>query len=410
MLFQILIFGGGAVLGIKNQRYQENRKLIKNALKKRQPPKKKTSGLYQIDSPGLLAIKKVLSISMGNGDLRHQQLKQISTTDDNQAIGIEKKLDNNIKISLGLMGICLIGISFYTPFLPIAALGSLYTSKPVFQKLFVSLKKMRITTELLEGVGIISFLITGHFFLATLVSFLGLLNLKLLMRTEAHSQKQLIDIFSQKQQLAWVLKAGTEIEIPLEDIETRDIAVVNAGEIIPVDGFITKGRARIDQHSLTGESQPVDKDIGGKVLATTLVLSGRILVQVEHSGSNTNAAKIGHILQHTQEYKETLRIRGKHIADGFSAPTLLVSGATLPLFGPSAAMAILWSGFGYNMKSFGPISILNFLNIMAQNGILIKNGHSLEMLQKVDTVVFDTTGALTMEQPLLSQLHPPSFL
>ena len=388
MLFQILMFGGGAVLGIKNQRYLENRKLIKNALQKKQPPKQKASGLHQIRNTSLLAVKKVFSISMRNGELRHQQLKQISTADDNQTNRIEKKVDKNIKISLGLMGICLIGISFYTPFLPIAALGSLYTSKPVFQKL------------------IISFLITGHFFLATLVSFLSLINLKLLMRTEAHSQKQLTKIFNQKQQPVWIIKEGTEVEIPLEDIKTKDIVVVNAGEIIPVDGFITRGIARVDQHSLTGGSQPVDKNLGGKVLATTLVLSGRILIQVEHSGSNTNAATIGHILQHTQKYKETLRIRGKHIADGFSAPTLLVSVATLPLFGPSAAMAILWSGFGYNMKSVGPISVLNFLHIMAKNGILIKNGRSLEMLQKVDTVVFDTTGTLTMEQPQLSQLHP----
>jgi Cu2+-exporting ATPase len=135
-------------------------------------------------------------------------------------------------------------------------------------------------------------------------------------------------------------------------------------------------------------------------------LTGRILIRVENTGSNTNAAKIGLILEQTQEYKESLRLRGKQIADDFIAPTLVVSGLTLPLLGPSAAMAIIWTAFGYNMKLYGPISVLNFLHIMAANGILIKDGRSLEMLQKVDTLVFDKTGTLTMEQPQLSHIHP----
>ena len=201
-------------------------------------------------------------------------------------------------------------------------------------------------------------------------------------------------------------KSGTEIEIPLEAIKQQDVVIVNAGEIIPVDGIVVEGLASVDQQTLTGESQPIEKESDDKVFATTLVLSGRLLIKVEHSGSNTSAAKIANILLQTQEFKEDLRLRGKHIADSFIAPTLLVSGLTLPFLGSSAAMAILWSGFGYNMKLFGPISVLNFLHIMAENGILIKDGRSLEMLQKIDTLVFDKTGTLTMEQPQISQLHP----
>lgn len=196
------------------------------------------------------------------------------------------------------------------------------------------------------------------------------------------------------------------MKIPLEAVQKQDIVVVNAGDIIPVDGIITEGLASIDQHSLTGESQPVEKKVGSQVFATTLVLAGRILIQVENTGTNTTAAKIEQILEQTQDFKETLRLRGKQIADGFIAPTLFTSGLTLPLLGSNPAMAVLWSGFGYNMQLFGPISVLNFLHMMAKEGILIKDGRSLEMLQQVDTVVFDKTGTLTMDQLQLNHLYP----
>lgn len=414
MLFQVLAFGSGLVFGMKNKNYRQ-KLLVKSGSNKRlnksQPLKVKSTpkltNIYQKSKNSLLAVKKVFNISMSGGELRHQQIKQMSPAGgDIQANASEKKLDRNINLSISLMGLSLIGAWFYAPLLPLAGAGALYIFHPVFQRLTQNLKKGRITTELLEVVGIISFLLTGYFFLATLITFLSLLNLKLLARTEQQSHKQLIDIFSKKPQSVWVVGEGTEVEIPLEAVQKQDIVVVNSGEIIPVDGVITEGLASVDQHSLTGESQPIEKEAGEKVFAATLVLSGRILIQVENTGSRTNAAKIGQILQKTEEYKESLRLRGKHIADGFIAPTLIVSGLTLPLFGPSAAMAILWSGFGYNMKLYGPISVLNFLHIMAKNGILIKDGRSLEMLQQVDTLVFDKTGTLTMEQPQLGHLHP----
>jgi len=419
MLMQILMFGGGAVLGVTNIRYIQNRQLVRNTLNKKQLPaksrkklqkkakqKSSSSSLYQKGKTGFLAVKKVFSISISGGEVRQQQLKQMGAIDNNKANEDEKIVNRNIKISLGLMGLSKVGCWFFTPLLPIAAAGSLYIFHPVFERLSVNLKKRRITTELLEVIGILSFIITGRIFLTSLIAFLGLLNLKLLARTEAHSQRQLIDIFNQKQQVVWVQKSGTEIEIPLEAVKKQDIVIVNAGEVIPVDGIVIEGLASVDQQTLTGESQAIEKETDDKVFATTLVLSGRLLIKVEHSGSETSAAKIANILLQTQEFKEDLRLRGKHIADTFIAPTLIVSGLTLPFLGSSAAMAILWSGFGYNMKLFGPISVLNFLHIMAENGILIKDGRSLEMLQKIDTLVFDKTGTLTMEQPRISQLHP----
>ncbi|HIE02686.1 MAG TPA: heavy metal translocating P-type ATPase, partial [Thiotrichaceae bacterium] len=399
MLIEILLISGLA-FGIKKSQRQP-----KTGSNKSQPLKPKSSDLYQKSKTSLQAFKKLFMISLSGGEVRHQQLKQMVTV-DNQANASDKKRDRNLNISIGLMGLSLIGTWFYSPLLPIAAAAALYLYSPLFQKLYQELKKRRITTELLNVIFLISFIMMGYFFLVTFFTFTSLLNLKLLTRTEEQSHGQLINIFSQQPESVWVIQEGMEVEIPLKALQKQDIVVINAGEMIPVDGIITDGFASIDQHSLTGESQPVEKEVGFQVFAATLVLAGRILIQVENTGTNTNAAKIGHILQQTQDFKENLRLRGKEIANRFIAPTLLASGLTLPLLGSNAAVTILWSGFGYNMQVLGPISILNFLHIMAKNGLLIKDGRSLEMLQQIDTVVFDKTGTLTMEQPQLSHLYP----
>jgi len=365
--------------------------------------------LYQGTKKTFLAIRKVFAISLGGTQDRDKHLQQLTTQQgkNNSSTNLANiRLGRRIKFSVGLMALATVGTFFYTPLLGIAGIATLFNSLPVFQELFKNLKKGRISTELLELVSQISFLLTGYYFIATLISFVALLDIKLLKRTEEHSQQLLIDQFSQKPHLIWVIADGTEVEIPLEAVRKHDLVIVNAGESIPVDGTVMEGVATIDQQSLTGESQPVEKEYGSSVFATTLVLSGRVVIQAEHTGSDTNAAKIGQVLEQTQDFKENLRLRGKKVADSFIAPTLLASGLTLPFLGPSSAMAVLWSGFGFDMKLYGPISVLNFLHIMAKNGILIKDGRSLETLQKLDTVIFDKTGTLTVEQPELGGIYP----
>ncbi len=411
MLVQILLFSGGVVFGTSSTRYLKNRQLINDTLNKSQHSKLKQTArpasLFQKTRTGLLAAKQIIKISMSGGELREQHIKQMANVDQSHQLDASQvKLNKNIKASIGLMGLSLIGTWFYAPLLPIAGVATLYIVTPVFKKLLQNLKQGRITTELIEIVSVVSLLASGFFFLAIFITFTSLLCQKLLIQTEQYSHKQLINSFSQKQQSVWIVKEGSEVEIPLESLKKQDIVVINAGETIPVDGMIIEGYASIDQQALTGESQTIEKEAGDKVFASTFIAGGRILIRVEKTGSDTNAAKIGQILENTQEYKESLRLRGKQIADDFIAPTLVVSGLTLPLLGPGAAMAIIWTAFGYNMKLYGPISVLNFLHIMAANGILIKDGRSLEMLQKVDTLVFDKTGTLTMEQPQLSHLHP----
>jgi Cu2+-exporting ATPase len=396
MLIEMLLIAG-TLIGIKKiKTYGQQQKPAKSSLPSlyTKNPKKTT----------LQTLKEAVLIPLTGGKVRRQQLKQIATEDHEP--NVYQKINQDFRFSIGLMGLSLIGAWWYPPLLLLSAAGVFYFFWPIFQKVFQDLKKRRITTNLLDSIIITGMIMMGYFFMATLFTLTALLALKLRLQTENHSCQLLTNVFGQQPQSVWLMRDGIEVEVPLETVQKGDIVVVNAGEHIPVDGTITEGLATVDQHSLTGESQPVEKEVGDKVFAATLVLAGRLFIRVENAGQETITAKIGHILQNTQDFKETLRLRGQQVADSFVGPTLLTSGLFIPLFGPNAALTVLFSALGYNMKLFGPMSVLNFLHIMAKNGILIKDGRSLEMLQQVDTLVFDKTGTLTLEQPQVCHLYP----
>lgn len=181
--------------------------------------------------------------------------------------------------------------------------------------------------------------------------------------------------------------------------------VVNAGEVLPIDGIITTGVASIDQHTLTGESQPAEKGVGDQVFASTIVLSGKIYIQVQQTGKDTIAAKIGELLVSTAEFKTTAQSYGEEVADKSALPSLIVSGVALLTSGYRGALAILFAQPGENMRIVAPLSALNFLKIAAEQGILIKDGRALELLSQVDTIVFDKTGTLTQEQPHIGKIY-----
>jgi Cu2+-exporting ATPase len=248
----------------------------------------------------------------------------------------------------------------------------------------------------------------GHIFTAVLFNTLLLLSRKLVVMTEDRSRQSLVNVFGQQPRSVWVLVDDvddTEIEVPFEQLKPGHLVVVNAGEMVPVDGTIVAGMASIDQHMLTGEAQPVEKSAGDPVLASTMLLSGKVHIAVEHAGQDTAAARIGDILQRTADFKLSIQSRGEALADKTALPTLGLGAATLLLLNINSALAVLFASFGYNMRVIAPLSVLNFLQIMADSGILIKDGRSLETLQEVDTIVFDKTGTLTLEQPHVHRIY-----
>lgn len=198
---------------------------------------------------------------------------------------------------------------------------------------------------------------------------------------------------------------GVEIKTAFEAIQKNDIIVVNAGETIPVDGTIKEGMASVDQHILTGEAQPVEKGVNDQVFASTVILSGKLFIQVETAGEETTVAKIGHVLTQMNNFKGKWQLEGEKLENKTVLPTLILGGISFPILGPLGAAAIINAHFGYRMSVVSSIGILSYFRLMSQNGILIKDGRALELLSKVDTIVFDKTGTLTLSQPYVGRIH-----
>lgn len=348
----------------------------------------------------------LVSLFGSQPNLRRQQLQEMSSQGVNdERSAAEQKVNRQIAISSVALALTA-GGALYAPLNLLGVPALLVTISPLLVSAYHSLvKEKKIGVGVLDSLGTIGPLLLGHFFIAALASCLSNFSRKLLLKTEDQSRASLINVFGEQPAFVWIQKDGLEIEIPFEQLQIGDQIIVSAGHSIPVDGTISQGIASIDERALTGESQPVEKVVGDPVFASTLLLAGQIHVHVEKAGTDTVAAQIGKILNHTADFKSSIQSQGERVVEQGAIPTILISALTLPILGPESALAALYAAFGYHMRFAAPISVLNFLRITSETGILIKDGRSLELLSGVDTIVFDKTGTLTAEVPTVGQIY-----
>ncbi|MEM7538373.1 MAG: heavy metal translocating P-type ATPase [Chloroflexota bacterium] len=304
------------------------------------------------------------------------------------------------------VGLTALGSLYYTP---LYILSLLFVAAPFihhYQLAWRSLVHEKRVDANVLFVAFVAAAVFGSSFLTMMIGgWFRVLANWLVIKTEDHSKREVLDLLGQQNRFVWMLVDGTEIEVPIEQVQVGDVVVVYAGQIVPIDGVIVEGVAAIDQKMLTGESQPVDKEVGDLALASTMVLSGRICLQVERTGQSTVVAKIGELLTTTSDFKETIQSRADALNDELSLPFLLFSVAVFPFIGLDRVLGILMAMPGYRMVLFGPLNMLGYLHLAARSSILVKDGRSLELLQTIDTVVFDKTGTLTLEQPTVHSIY-----
>lgn len=341
------------------------------------------------------------------GDKRATQLQTFANGEPLTPVTeYERFVNRNIAIGSVALAGSIVG-GFVSPLLTLGSVGvAVWLTVPLYQNGYQAIvNEGRINNDVIGGLCMTGCWVTGYIVAGTVGAVCYYLGEKLVLRTEEKSRSKLTSVFGQQIRTVWVEIDGIEVEIPIEDVTAESIVIVKAGEMIPVDGTILNGIATIDQHRLTGESQPVEKSANDQVLAATVLLSGAIRVRVRHTGAETTAARICDILNRTTDYRMDLENKGIKIADDASPPTLAASIIAFPFTGPSGAIAVLGSCIGLNMKILAPITMLNYLNVAAHRGILIKDARSLDILKEVDTIVFDKTGTLTMEQPHVARIH-----
>ena len=213
-----------------------------------------------------------------------------------------------------------------------------------------------------------------------------------------------------------VKNPGTEAEeqvpVLVSDIEAGDLILVRPGERVPVDGMIKKGRSSVDESMLTGESLPVSKEEGDRVIGGTLNKNGMLRVLAERVGQHTVLARIIRMVREAQGSKAPIANLADRISLYF-VPTVMViallsglawyfiGGAPFP-FALRIFIAVLVIACPCAMGLATPTSIMVGTGRGAQLGVLIKSGEALEMAQGVNALVFDKTGTLTYGKPQLT--------
>jgi len=338
---------------------------------------------------------------------RQQLFKQIhSPEEENERRQREKKENQNIAIAAASFTLSIVGSLFYAPLAPISMIGLFYLNWNFAKSAYHSLvEKRQLNAGFLITVNSILCFTYGYYVLANLAVLLWATSTKFLNKIEDNSKKDLIDVFKKQSRFVWVYLDGVEVEITFEALKQGDIVVIHAGETIPIDGRIKKGTALVDQHLLTGESQPVEKGIDDEVFALTVVLSGTLHVYTEKTGNGTTSAQIGQILNEMVDFKTDRQLKARKAADQSILPALIAGGVTYPVFGALGPLVINASMPIEKLLIPTAFSVMSTFKTASQQGILIKDGRTLELLKKVDTVVFDKTGTLTVEQPQVVQIY-----
>lgn len=213
---------------------------------------------------------------------------------------VETTIQKRYAIASTSLALATLGSLFFPMLIFISLAGVIYTSIPIWKNAINYLKKPQFNMAVFDSLLFFLLLITRHYFILALLNWIYYLSKRFIFQIK-HLEKiiRAIQIYDKLPKVVWLLKDGVEIEVQCEELNVGDIIVINANEIIPVDGVIINGTTLIDQHILTNELQPLQKTVGDKVFAATTVLSDRIFIKVGKFSLDTFLRSVG-----TLDYKK----------------------------------------------------------------------------------------------------------
>lgn len=263
-----------------------------------------------------------------------------------------------------------------------------------------SLAKGRLEVPVLDATAIAASLLRKDYGTASSIMFLLGVGELLEDWTHRKSVNDLASALSLKTDKVWKLQDDTEVLTDVSEIVKGDRIVLRTSNVIPLDGKVIDGEASVNQATMTGESVPVRKAVGGYAYAGTVVEEGTCTVEVSHTSGSGRYDQIVKIIEESEKLKSLTEERAFHLADRLVPYSLAGTAITWLLTrNTMKALSFLMVDFSCALKLSMPLSVLSAIKEASSCDISVKGGKFLEAVAQADTIVFDKTGTLTRATP-----------
>ena len=311
----------------------------------------------------------------------------------------------------------------------------LWAGWPFFERFWASLKSRNLNMFTLIGLGVgvaysysvvatvapdafptsirtMSGLVPVYFEAAAVITTLVLLGQVLELRARSATGTAIRALLGLAPKTARRVRDGVDEDIPLDQVAVGDILRVRPGEKVPVDGTVTEGRSSVDESMISGEPIPVEKVEGAALTGATVNGTGSLLMKAERIGRDTMLAQIVRMVVEAQRSRAPIQALADKVAGWFVPAVVLISVATFivwSIVGPEPrlahalvnAIAVLIIACPCALGLATPMSIMVGTGRGATAGVLVKSAEALELMEKIDTLVVDKTGTLTIGKPRL---------
>ncbi len=342
-------------------------------------------------------------------------------------------LSNSMNLLIGIVMLVLAALVIFVP------------GYPTFKSAFGSLRRLNANMDLLIALGTLSalslgvvslFIAVGSFTsVAAMIMTFHLTGRYIETRAKGRASEAIKKLLELGAKNARILRDSIEVEIPAEELIVGDIMVIRPGEKIPTDGIIIEGESAVDESMATGESIPVEKKKGEKVIGATINQMGLLQVKVTSTGKETFLAKVIQMVEEAQGSKVPIQEFADKVTAYFVPAVLIISACTfilwfifpdffisvaqyashylpwvnteLGLFSRAAfaSVTVLVIACPCALGLATPTALMVGTGLGAENGVLIRSGEAIQIMKDVSVVVFDKTGTLTEGSPRVTDLY-----
>ncbi len=287
-------------------------------------------------------------------------------------------------------------LSRFAP-LSMQALLAVSAALPLALKAKNDLREKGLTSHVLEAAAVGVSITRRDYFAANITSFLLALGEYMEHSIERRSDDLLMHLMRPNTDPVWIeCENGAEKQIAHKDLKIGHSVIATTGTMIPVDGTILKGEALVNQANMTGESLPVVRARGDKVLSGTVITEGRVVIYAEKVGADAAAARIAQFVAQSLNERSHTQSQAAALADKLVPAVMGLAGASWLLTGNTERLAaVVQADYSCALKLATPVAFKSSMYTAGADGVLVKGANALERLAFADTFVFDKTGTLT---------------